>query len=317
MQALKIVVPSISDEELKRVKSIAKGVEVVMVQNLEEARREAVDADALYGFCTPEIVQEARRLRWIQVQSAGVEHYLFPELVNSDITLTNASRIYGIELADHIMAMILAFARCLPFLLSKQREEVWESRANLRSVELQDMTLLIVGLGGVGTETARRAAAFGMHIIATEIKEMPRPNIIEYIGKPEELHSLLPKADWVAICVPLTPKTRKLFGRREFNLMKPTAYLINVTRGGIVDIDALVEALREGKIAGAGLDVTDPEPLPQGHPLWKMENVIITPHSSGQSQGADIRMFNLFCENLHRFVSDEPLTHVVDKLAGY
>jgi phosphoglycerate dehydrogenase-like enzyme len=283
----------------------------------DEAPRLIVDADGAYGFVTPELLRAARKLRWVQVGSAGVETYLSPELVESEVVLTNAKGIYGTQLAEHTLAFIFAFARNFHVLWRRQQQEVWESRNALAPHELRGETLLVVGLGGTGYDTAWRAHALGMRVQAVTSTMRPFPDFIRKAGGKERLHEYLGEADYVALCCALTPETRKLFGDREFEAMKPTAYLTNVTRGGVIDTEALVRALERGAIAGAGLDVTDPEPLPPGHPLWRMENVILTPHTSGHSPHANGRMFALLKENLRRFVSGEPLLNVVDKRRGF
>jgi phosphoglycerate dehydrogenase-like enzyme len=183
-------------------------------------------------------------------------------------------------------------------------------------MEMAGETLLVVGLGGTGLALAKRAAAFDMRILAVTRSPKPPTPGVEYVGRAVVLHTLLPRADHVAICCALTPETYHLFSDGEFRLMKPTAFIHNVTRGGIVDHEALVRALRTGEIAGAGLDVTEPEPLPLGHPLWQMPNVLITPHSSGHSPHSGRRMFDLLRENLRRFAAGEPLLNVVDKRVG-
>jgi phosphoglycerate dehydrogenase-like enzyme len=182
--------------------------------------------------------------------------------------------------------------------------------------ELLDKTLLVIGLGGIGSEIARRAAAFGMHVLATDPKVWERPLFVDELHKPDQFHALLTRAHVIASAVPLTKATRKMFGTREFALMKPGVIFINVSRGGVVDTDALVSALDSKQVAAAGLDVTAPEPLPKGHPLWS-RNVIITPHSAGQSPGGERRRHEIFRENVRRFASGETLLNVVDKRAGY
>jgi phosphoglycerate dehydrogenase-like enzyme len=182
--------------------------------------------------------------------------------------------------------------------------------------ELLEKTLLVIGLGGIGSEIARRAAAFGMRVVATDPKVWERPPFVDELHKPEAFASLLPRADVVASAVPLTKATRKMIAAKEFAMMKPGVILINVSRGGVVDTDALVAALDNKQVAAAGLDVTDPEPLPKGHPLWS-RNVIITPHSAGQSPGGERRRQQIFCENLRRFAAGETLLNIVDKTVGY
>ncbi|HEX2184324.1 MAG TPA: D-2-hydroxyacid dehydrogenase [Chloroflexota bacterium] len=312
----RVLLPAMDAPRLAQLQEAAPALQLITYQDAADALAKAGDAEGFYGAPTPELLRAAPRLRWIQVASAGVEAYLFPELVASDVVLTNAKVIYGSHLADHLMAFILAFNRNLPHLFRCQQQEVWESRANLRPMELSGETLLIVGLGGTGLALARRAAGFEMRILAVTRSPKPPTPGIEHIGRPDELHALLPQADHVAICCALTPQTYHLFGDREFRLMRQTAFIHSVTRGGIIDHEALLRALRGGEIAGAGLDVTEPEPLPPGHPLWQLPNVLITPHASGHSPHSGRRMFDLLRENLRRFAAGEPLLNVVDKAVG-
>src|SRR5919108_2439608 len=313
---MRVLLPAMAAERLAELRAATPGVELITYESAADALAKAGDVEGFYGTPTPELLRAAPRLRWIQVGSAGVERYLFSELVESDVTLTNAKVIYGSHLADHLMAFILAFNRNLPHLFRCQQREVWESRANLRAMEMAGETLLVVGLGGTGLALARRAAAFDMRVVAVTRSPKPPTPGVERIGRADELHALLPQADHVAICCALTRETHHLFSDSEFGLMKPTAFIHNVTRGGVIDHDALVRALRAGAIAGAGLDVTEPEPLPPGHPLWQMPNVLITPHASGHSPHSGRRMFDLLRENLRRFAAGEPLLNVVDKQAG-
>jgi phosphoglycerate dehydrogenase-like enzyme len=313
---MRVLIPSTPADQLGRLKAAAPTLELVEYSDAADALKKIPEADGYYGVPSPELIRAGRNLQWIQVGSAGVEGYRFPELINSKLTLTNAKVIYGAHLADHVLAFILAFNRNLPQLWRCQQQEVWEPRSKLRPMEMAGETLLIVGLGGTGHEVAKRAAAFDMRIIATSRRPKPPTPGIEYIGGANELHALLPKADHVALCCALTPETRNLMSDREFSLMKKTAYVHNVTRGGVIDQEALIRALRAGTIAGAGLDVTEPEPLPPGNPLWSMPNVLITAHTSGHSPRAGDRMFELLAENLRRFASGAPLLNVVDKQVG-
>jgi phosphoglycerate dehydrogenase-like enzyme len=311
-----VLLPETSPEQLARLRTAAPGLDLRTYRGEADGLARAADAEGYYGTPTPDLLRAAPRLRWVQVASAGVEKYLFPELIASTVTLTNAKVIYGSHLADHLLAFILAFNRNLPHLFRRQQAEVWESRDNLRPMEMEGETLLIVGLGGTGLATARRAAAFDMRILAVSRSPKPPTPGIERIGRPEDLAAMLPEADHVAVCCALTDETYHLFGEREFRLMKRTAYIHNVTRGGVIDHEALLAALRAGEIAGAGLDVTEPEPLPAGHPLWREPNVLITPHASGHSPHSGRRMFDLLRENLRRFDAGEPLLNVVDKRVG-
>lgn len=302
-----------SDARLEQLHQSAPNDQFIVARSETEALAMAAEVDATYSYCSSDLLKAAPRLRWVQVASAGVERYPLPEMHARGITFTNAKGIYGTQLADHTLALILAFSRQLPFLYRAQQKQVWEKRQNYASGELAGQTLLIVGLGGTGLETARRAKGFGLRILATrQHASLAKADFVDEVHPPEHLHDLLPEADWVAVCVPLVRRTRDLFHDEEFALMKRTAYIVCVTRGKIINTDALLRALKARKIAGAGLDVTDPEPLPPGHPLWTMDNVIITPHASGHSPHADSRMFNLFCENVRRFADGRSLLNVVD-----
>ena len=313
---MRVLLPATPPDQLAQLQAAAPELELVTYSGQADALAKAATADGFYGAPTPALLAGAPNLRWIQVGSAGVENILFPELIASDVILTNAKVIYGSHLADHLMAFILTFNRNLPHLWQRQREQVWESRANMRPMEMAGETLLIVGLGGTGLALAKRAAAFDMRILAVTRSPKPETPGVERVAPTHDLHVLLPEADHVAICCALTPETHHLFSDAEFALMKPTAFIHNVTRGPVIDHEALVRALRTSQIAGAGLDVTEPEPLPVGHPLWQMPNVLITPHSSGHSPHSSHRMFDLLKENLRRFATGAPLLNIVDKHVG-
>ena len=213
--------------------------------------------------------------------------------------------------------MLLSLTRGLHEIALKPGEDKNWRKHDGELMELHGKTMLVVGLGGIGSQVARRAHAFGMRVQAVDPKEMERPQYVFSLDKPAKLMELLPKADVVVIACPLTGETKSLFGERQFAAMKPTSYLINMARGGIVQTPALEAALKAKKIAGAGLDVVDPEPLPNEHPLWKMTNVAITPHLGGTSPEPQERVWRLYRENVRRFVAGEPLLCVIDKKRGY
>jgi phosphoglycerate dehydrogenase-like enzyme len=286
---------------------------VVAKDTLEQVR----DVDAAFGFIDAAHLRAGHRLRWVQQGSAGVEGVVgIPELVERDIVLTNMQRTFAPEIADQALAYLLAFTRGLTHFIRKPPEGSWRRPPEVVLDELQDKTLLVIALGGIGSEIARRAFGFGMRVLATDPKVIERPLFVEELHKPDAFHRLLPRADVVASAVPLTPLSRRMISESEFGMMKRGVILINVSRGGVVDTGALVAALDQGRVAAAGLDVTDPEPFPAGHPLWT-RNVIITPHTAGQSPGGQQRVHELFRENLRRFAAGEMLLNVVDKKAGY
>jgi len=277
---------------------------------------EVVDADGVIGTITPEMIRAAKKLRWVQVLVAGVERLLTPELVNSDITLTNCKIVQGPEIADHAMALLLALTRELHRAISNRTREEWATR-EYAPIELRGKTALVIGVGGIGTQIAVRAHACGMQVIGVDPRDMPYVPFLQKSVYPDRLDTVLPEADVVFVAAPHTRQSEGMIGAKEFALMKENSYFIAVSRGKLYDTTALVKALETKRLAGAGLDVTDPEPLPKGHPLWKFENVIITPHIAGRSDGEGQRYIALYKENLRRFAADEPLMNVVDKRKGY
>ncbi|MBL8796349.1 MAG: MBL fold metallo-hydrolase [Planctomycetia bacterium] len=314
----RIVVPAgLMPAKIAELKRVAPAVEFIPAKTAADAAKVAGDADAVIGFCTPEIVQAAKNLRWVQVGSAGVEHYTFPEITKSKIVLTNTQRLYGPNVADQAFALLLALTRGLREVTPAQVNEAAWLKPKNQPQELHGKTMLVVGLGGMGTQIARRADAFGMQVMAIDPKDLEKPSFVFSLEKPEKLMDLLPKADVVVLACPLTAETKGLFGSPQFRAMKSSAYFVNIARGGIVQTAALQEALEKKHIAGAGLDVTDPEPLPDRHPLWKLSNCIISPHIGGQSPEAMDRQWRLWRENVRRFAAGEPLLCVVDKERGY
>jgi cyclase len=312
----RIVVPSgLMPAHLEELKLIAPDVEFIPAKSAEEAAKVVGEADAVVGFNSPEILQAGKNLRWIQTNHAGVEQELTKELVESKIVLTNLARIHGPEAADQAFALLLSLTRGLRETGLKSGEDRRKLDGEL--TELHGKTMLVIGLGGIGSQISRRAHAFGMRVQTVDPKDMERPDYVFSLDKPAKLMELLPKADVVVIACPLTSDTKGLFGDKQFAAMKPAAYLINVARGGLVQTAALEAALKAKKIAGAGLDVVDPEPLPGDNPLWKMSNVAISPHVGGRSPEAQERMWRLYRENVRRFVAGEPLLCVVDKKRGY
>jgi phosphoglycerate dehydrogenase-like enzyme/glyoxylase-like metal-dependent hydrolase (beta-lactamase superfamily II) len=324
----RIVVEAVMPARLLELKRIAPDVLFVPVRDKEEAAREAADADAVLGYCTADIIKAGNKLRWIQIGHAGVEKELSPAVVNSKVVVTNTARIYGSNVADQGMALLLGLTRGLAAQI--HRDELMKKLAtdpggywglakkSGATVELHGKTMLIVGLGGIGMQVARRADAFGMRVMAIDPNEsIVRPSYVFSLDRPAKLLELLPKADVVVLACPLTEQTRGMFGTEQFAAMKKSALFINVARGGLVKMDALVDVLKSNLIAGAGLDVTDPEPLPDNHPLWKLPNAIVTPHVGGQSAAARDRQWRLFRENVRRFVAGEPLLCVVDKRKGF
>jgi phosphoglycerate dehydrogenase-like enzyme len=313
----RIVVPNLMPARMAELKRVAPEVEFVPAKTAPEAAKAAEDADAVLGYCTAEIVKAGQKLRWIHVTHVGVDKEITPELAGSKIVLTNTQRLSGPNVADQAFALLLALTRGVREVLPAEVNHGTWRRPEGKLEELQGKTMLVIGLGGIGTQVSRRAHAFGMRVIAIDPKEIQRPDFVFSLDKPAKLMELLPKADVVVLACPLTAETRGMIGVPQLKAMKNSAYLINIARGGLLDTSCLVEALGTKQIAGAGLDVTDPEPPPEGSTLWKMPNVVITPHIAGQSAGAADRQWRLLRENVRRFVAGEALLCVVDKEKGY
>ncbi|MBM3994606.1 MAG: MBL fold metallo-hydrolase [Planctomycetes bacterium] len=315
----KIIVPALMPARLRELKMIAPDIFFIPVKTAAEAAKEAPGADAVIGFCNADIVKANSNLRWIQIGHAGVEKHLVPELVKSDICVTtNLQRLHGPNVADSAMALLLALTRDVRTGNAISADRWKKLKEASRADELHGKTMLIVGMGGIGTQIARRAEAFGMRVMGIDPNEaITKPAFVFSLDRPAKMMDLLPKADVVVLACPLTKETRGMFGASQFAAMKKSAYFVNIARGGLVDQLAMIDALKAKAIAGAGLDVTDPEPLPDASPLWKLPNVVLTPHIGGQSDGARDRTWRLFRENVRRFNAGEPLLCVVDKGKGY
>lgn len=254
------------------------------------------------------------RLRWIQSSAAGLDHCLVPSVVGSSIVVTSASGVLADQVAEHGLALALACTRRLPLFLGQQRRREFVRRPTR---DLTDATVLIVGLGGNGRRLARVLLPFRPRILATDHFPVRKPEHVEFLGPPESLSSLLPRADVVFLCAPLTERTRGLFDAAAFRAMKPGAILVNMARGRIVDEDALVDALESGHLDSAGLDVTPDEPPAPDSRLWDAPRLIVTPHVGGQSARRIDAMTDFFCDNLRRYREGGPLSNVVDKRLGF
>jgi phosphoglycerate dehydrogenase-like enzyme len=318
-QTKKILLTADDADLLKELQGVTPLARIVPVSEAN-VMSEIVDADAVIGHISPAAVRAGKRLKWVQSTSAGVEGFLFlsgsNDLRDSDIVLTNNKIVQGPEIADHAMAMLLTLSRRLNVLAKDQAQGLWD-RSQYTGIELNGKTAVIIGVGGIGTQIAVRAKAFGMRVIGVDPEDKPFLPAVDRMIKPDQLDEVLPQADVVFVSAPHTPKSHKMVGARQFDLMKPHSYFIAVSRGGLYDLDALVRALDTKRLDGAGVDVTDPEPLPKGHPLWKFENAIVTPHVAGHSDEVGRRLAGTIEENIRRFVEGKPLINVVDKQKGY
>jgi len=306
-----LIYPPTSDEWLSAIRQVSSEVQVVNAPDPATALQEIADADCFFGVINKELLQAASQLRWIQAPMIGLERYLFRELVEHPVTLTNMRGTFSDVIADHVLGFILCFARGFHRFRDAQAKREWAKSYDF--LYLPDHTLGIIGLGGIGREVARRGECLGMRVIAIDPRTQKAEHVHELRGA-EELTWLLNASDFVVICAPHTPQTEKMIRREQLRQMKKTAFLINIGRGIIVDLQDLTDALQAGEIAGAGLDVFETEPLPSDHPLWTMPNVIITPHIAGVAPHiVRERQLGVLLDNLRRFLNGEPLNNVVEK----
>ena len=299
-------------------KAAGSDATVDIAANAEDALQLIADADVVLGRLDLELLNAAPNLRWVHATASGVDAFMFPEFQNGEIQLTSEKGLVGPHLADHAMALLLALTRQLGPAI-KLGAKGWAERVGMRRValELEGLTMGVVGFGGTGRALATRAIAFGVEVRAVDREPVPPTPEVPLVLGLSSLPSLLAASDIVAICAPLTEETRDLIDERAFAQMKPGAILVNVTRGEIVNTDALVEALRSGRLGGAALDVVGGEPLPPEHPFWAFENVISTPHTAGASPARARRNVERFCENLRRLRNGSPLVGLIDKQAGF
>lgn len=334
-QDRKIVVVGLSSAQISELREVVSGVRIVAgmppaahavtavtpdapaaVRQKQKLLAEVADADAFIGGPTREVIRAGKKLKWVQVLSAGVEPYMYPELINSDIVLTNARIIASPGIADHALGMLLALTRKLNYFASIRSKQIWD-RKPYHLLELEGKTAVIIGVGGIGSQVARRAKAFGMEVIGVDPKEFPPSPSVDKMVYPDRLNDVIPLADVVFMCAPHTPESENMFAGRQFELMKQGSFFIAVSRGKTYSMDGLVKALDSRRLAGAGVDVTNPEPLPKGHPLWQFDNVLITPHIATQCDGEVPRKMELLKDNVARFARGEKLRHIVDKQKGY
>lgn len=292
---------------------------LVVVTSLEQALTHAEDAGAVIGYCNDELLAAAPRLTWVQIFSSGAERCLESSRIgNGEVVLTNMQKMSSPVIGEHAIALMLALGRNLPQFAGAMEQGRWSRGADHTGgmTTAAGKTLLVLGLGGIGTEVAKRGNALGMRVIGTRNSSRQGPDFVDYVGLSDEMLELAKQAQVVVNALPLTDATRGLIGAEFFAAMPQGSYFINVGRGATVNTDDLLKALSSGRLAGAGLDVTDPEPLPADHALWSMDNVIITPHVSGRG-GDRQRHGLLMMENIRRYIAGEALLNVVDPNKGY
>ena len=304
----------LSEALVQRIRDVSERVEVTVVIDDKSALKAVMDAEVVFGKFNKDLFSAAKRLRWVQTKGAGVDGLLFPEFIESTVALTSASGIHVTQISEMIVAMMLVFTKQLHKFMRYKFEAKWQPYT---PDELAGKTLGIIGLGSIGSETAKKAKCLGMKVIALKKHPDKKPDYVDEIIDSEGFDRLLRQSDFIVLTLPLTGETRHMVGEEQLRSMKPRAYVINMGRGALIDTNALLKALREGWIAGAGLDVFENEPLPTDSDLWKLDNVLITPHVAGASPFYDERAVEVFCDNLKRYIEGKPLRNVVDKKAGY
>ena len=307
-------------DAIQWLREVAGDAEIVVANTRNVSPELLQGADILLGYCNHANLKHGTQLRYILNYSAGVDKCISsPLLQDRPILVTNMQRIYGPGIAEHVIGLMYMLTRKLHVYHDRQQSSEWDRRAVERTDmwEVQDRTMLVVGLGGIGTQVAMRANALGMRVIAIRNSSRRGPDYVDYVGLPDELHKLARQADVVVNTAPLTKKTKGMFDRRFFQGMKKGSYFINVGRGKSVVTADLIEALNSQHLGGAALDVQDPEPLPAFHPLWEARNIIITPHISAGSDRQMQRYWLVVRENLRRYVKGERMLNVVNLKRGY
>ncbi|MBM80855.1 MAG: D-2-hydroxyacid dehydrogenase [Planctomycetaceae bacterium] len=330
-----VLYPPVDDRRLDLIREAAGEMTVANPASDEAALAEIADADAFFGKITPELLAAATQLKWVQSPTASLEHYLFEQLVAHPCQLSNMRGLFYDVIADHVMSFITCFARNLHLYIRRQIESKWApvggederstfaagpheiSGIDRQHIHLADCTMGVVGVGSIGAEICRRGQAFGMNLLAVDPMQSSIPGTLDEVWLPDRLPELLETSDFVVIAAPHTPETFKLFRTEQFEQMKSSAYLINIGRGVIVDLEDLTAALESGQIAGAALDVFETEPLPEDHRLWNMENVLITPHIAAASVHIAKRHLETLLENIRRFAAGQGPATLVDKTKWY
>jgi phosphoglycerate dehydrogenase-like enzyme len=306
----------------ERIRARWPEMRVVHLPRYDRILDELPNTDIFVGFSLrPEQFAVARKLKWIHSTAAGVGQLMYPELRASGIEVTNASGVHRIQMAEHILGTLIALARRFPDYFRYQQQSRWSQQelwnAPVRPRELRGQILLFIGFGAIGREVAKIMRPLGMRVWAVTRSGSAEEGLADHVFPASKLHEALPQADFIVLAAPETPETRKMMGAREFALMKPSAYFVNVSRGALVDEPALISALEQRKIAGAALDVASQEPLPTESPLWKLDNAFITPHMSAVSEHLWERQTDLLMENLERWFAGQELLNRVDLSHGY
>jgi phosphoglycerate dehydrogenase-like enzyme len=315
---------AIKAQDRDRIHELAPGTELLVTEDHDEIEAALQSIEIAARRFPHDLIPRASSLRWMQQWGAGTDWLMrYPQVAQVDFVLTNASGVHAIPISEHILSLLLALGRQLDLAVRAQVRREWRQPQGMSGdpgrpiFELAGKTMLLIGVGAIGARTAEIAAALGMRVWGIRRDPAIAVPHVHVMHGPQRLPDLLPEADFVVLTVPLTHETRGLIGEVELRAMKPSAYIVNIGRGGTIQQPALVRALREKWIAGAGLDVFEREPLPCESPLWDMENVIITAHYSGRTPHYEERAMAIFLDNLKRYVEGRPLRNTVDKSAGY
>ncbi|MEC9489457.1 MAG: D-2-hydroxyacid dehydrogenase [Halanaerobiales bacterium] len=293
------------------IREIAPEIKLDIVESSSDYSELIKKSEIVFGWPKTNLVKQAENLKWLHLPSAGVDRYADQEIYqNQDIVLTNSSGVYGKPIAEHVFAMIMAHNRNLIDYAYDKKEKKWQRKNEIK--DFFNSTVGILGLGDIGSTIARRAKAWGAQVLALKRTMTELPAYVDQIYLNKDLNKLLSRADYVILTLPGTPETEGIIGREELKMMKNSAFIVNIGRGSLIKQDDLVEALEKGWIAGAGLDVTEPEPLPATSKLWEMDNVILTPHTSGFSPTNDQRRFEIFKDNLKHYLDQQELLNQVD-----
>ncbi|GAB6100624.1 D-2-hydroxyacid dehydrogenase [Halanaerocella petrolearia] len=316
---LEILIMFGADFDQSQLSSLKKMAPQVAITNLQadEVTTEMIKkADIIFGWPKKEDLKKAENLKWLHLPSAGASKYIDQSLYhNQDIILTNSSGVYGLPIAEHILGMILAFNNNLSQYFEQQQQKEWQSVRARR--DIYGSTCGIIGFGNIGREVAKRAQALGSRVLALKRTVDQVPDYVDKLYTQDEINQVLKESDYIILSLPITEETKGIISAQELQLMKKDAFLVNVGRGELVVQNDLIKALTEGWIAGAGLDVTTPEPLPEDSPLWELSNVIITPHCSGYSPTNSKRLYDIFSKNLESYMKGQPLKNRVNFRVGY
>ncbi|MBE6687771.1 MAG: D-2-hydroxyacid dehydrogenase [Ruminococcaceae bacterium] len=317
MKEITCVIPTLSyhKEMLERAVDGRAAINYIDSKIIE--LRDIKNSEIMLGNIPLNVVNSCTSLKWLQLSTAGSDTYAAPGILPKGCTLTNASGAFGLAIAEHMIGTLLEIYKKLHYYRDNQNNSLWQDEGSVETIE--GKTVLVVGLGDIGSTFARKMKALGAHIIGIRRTAQKCPEYVDELYMPEMLDKLLPQADIVALSIPQTPQTDKLFSRERIALMKERSVLINVGRGSAVDTEALCDALESGKLLGASLDVTDPEPLPAEHRIWKIRNAVVTPHISGffHLRETHDRIISIAAQNITRYFEGKPLINTVDMNTGY